>query len=67
MEQKEIEVFNKLGDEILSNLVTRKTSKQARDIYNIYNTDKINYCMCQSGKRTTLSKQMYEWFKAFNR
>jgi hypothetical protein len=56
-----------LTDQFKDGLIVKKTVLKARDIWNKYNTDKVNYCMCTKVKRNIYAKQFIEWYEDQNR
>ena len=67
MEQQEIEIFSRLRDQFNDGFVVKKTVLKARDIFNKYNTERVDYCMCTKVRRQIYAKQFIEWYEAFNR
>ena len=64
MESQEVEIMNRLKTQFLEGLVVKKTVIKARDIYNKYSGDKINYCMCSSVQRKIYAKTFIDWYEA---
>ena len=59
-------VFNDLKVEFDSGYVTKRTAKDAQNIYNAESEDNIKDCMCSSVRRSILAKKMLEWFETAN-
>jgi hypothetical protein len=67
MVTQEIEIFERLKSQFEEGFIVKKTVIKARDIWNKYNTDKINYCMCTKVRRQIYAKQFIEWYEDQNR
>lgn len=67
MEQQEIEILSRLRDQFNEGFVVKRTVLKARDIFNKYNTDKVDYCMCTKVRRQIYAKQFIEWYESTNR
>jgi hypothetical protein len=67
MEQEEIEILSRLKSQFKEGFIVKKTVLKARDIWNKYNTDKVNYCMCTKVRRNIYAKQFIEWYEDQNR
>jgi hypothetical protein len=67
MDTQEIEIFERLKSQFEEGFIVKKTVIKARDIWNKYNTDKINYCMCTKVRRQIYAKQFIEWYEDQNR
>jgi hypothetical protein len=67
MDTQEIEIFERLKSQFEEGFIVKKTVIKARDIWNKYNTDKINYCMCTKVRRQIYAKQFIDWYEDQNR
>jgi hypothetical protein len=67
MDTQEIEILERLKFQFEEGFIVKKTVIKARDIWNKYNTDKINYCMCTKVRRQIYAKQFIEWYEDQNR
>lgn len=67
MEQQEIEILSRLRDQFNDGFVVKKTVLKARDIFNKYNTERVDYCMCTKVRRQIYAKQFIEWYEGLNR
>ena len=67
MDTQEIEILERLKSQFEDGFIVKKTVIKARDIWNKYNTDKINYCMCTKVRRQIYAKQFIEWYEDQNR
>jgi hypothetical protein len=67
MVTQEIEILERLKSQFEEGFIVKKTVIKARDIWNKYNTDKINYCMCTKVRRQIYAKQFIEWYEDQNR
>ena len=67
MDTQEIEILERLKSQFEEGFIVKKTVIKARDIWNNYNTDKINYCMCTKVRRQIYAKQFIEWYEDQNR
>jgi hypothetical protein len=67
MDTQEIEILERLKSQFEEGFIVKKTVIKARDIWNKYNTDKINYCMCTKVRRQIYAKQFIEWYEDQNR
>jgi hypothetical protein len=67
MVTQEIEIFERLKSQFEEGFIVKKTVIKARDIWNKYNTDKINYCMCTKVRRQIYAKQFIDWYEDQNR
>jgi hypothetical protein len=67
MDTQEIEILERLKFQFEEGFIVKRTVIKARDIWNKYNTDKINYCMCTKVRRQIYAKQFIEWYEDQNR
>jgi hypothetical protein len=67
MVTQEIEILERLKSQFEEGFIVKKTVIKARDIWNKYNTDKINYCMCTKVRRQIYAKQFIDWYEDQNR
>jgi hypothetical protein len=67
MDTQEIEILERLKFQFEEGFIVKRTVLKARDIWNKYNTDKINYCMCTKVRRQIYAKQFIEWYEDQNR
>jgi hypothetical protein len=67
MDTQEIEILERLKSQFEEGFIVKKTVIKSRDIWNKYNTDKINYCMCTKVRRQIYAKQFIEWYEDQNR
>jgi hypothetical protein len=67
MDTQEIEILERLKSQFEEGFIVKKTVIKARDIWNKYNTDKINYCMCTKVRRQIYAKQFIDWYEDQNR
>ena len=67
MDTQEIEILERLKSQFEDGFIVKKTVIKARDIWNKYNTDKINYCMCTKVRRQIYAKQFIDWYEDQNR
>jgi hypothetical protein len=66
MEQEEINILERLKIQFSDGLVVKKTVIKARDIFNKYNLNKVDYCMCTSVRRNIYAKQFIDWYESLN-
>jgi len=66
MELEEVEIFERLKRQFNEGLIVKRTIVKARDIYNRFNADQVNYCMCTSIKRQIYAKQFITWYEGIN-
>lgn len=59
--------MDRLKIQFKEEFVVKKTVIKARDIFNKYNTDKVNYCMCTKVRRHIYAKQFLDWYEIQNR
>ena len=67
MDTQEIDILERLKSQFEEGFIVKKTVIKARDIWNKYNTDKINYCMCTKVRRQIYAKQFIDWYEDQNR
>jgi hypothetical protein len=66
MEQEEIEILERLKAQFKDEFVVKRTVLKARDIFNKYNKNKVDYCMCTKVRRHIYAKQFIEWYESLN-
>jgi hypothetical protein len=67
MDTQEIEILERLKSQFEEGFIVKKTVIKSRDIWNKYNMDKINYCMCTKVRRQIYAKQFIDWYEDQNR
>jgi len=67
MEQEEVNIMNRLSDQFKDGFVIKKTVLKARDIYNKYSGERVDYCMCTEVRRRIYAKTFIEWYESQNR